>query len=164
MQLSPQLLQALNSELTRERFSGAVYAAMAGKFEVLNLSGFAKWANRAAEEEAGHAKAFAKYISDRNQLPVYSQVPEVPALPDDLVELFSAALAQEEAVSEALRQIYFAALQEGDYFTLEFLNPYLKEQVESEDNLQEIVGKMKLAMGCPAGILHMDHEMGEGEI
>jgi ferritin len=142
MQLPSEILAALNDELTRERFSAALYLAAAGQFENMNLSGFADWARKASAEETGHAQAFFDYITDRNAPPVLGMVAAVPTLPVDVGALFSAALKQEQIVSEALRQIYAKAMNTGDYFTGEFLLPFLKEQVKSERKLTEIVSKV----------------------
>lgn len=142
MQLLSEILTALNDELTRERFSAALYLAAAGQFENMNLSGFADWARRASAEETGHAQAFFDYITDRNAAPMLATVQGVPALPADVGALFGAALKQEQIVSEALRQLYARAMNGGDYFTAEFLHPFLKEQVKSERELTEIVAKV----------------------
>lgn len=161
MQLPSDLLAALNDELTRERFSAALYLAAAGQFENMNLSGFAKWARKASKEETGHARAFFDYITDRNAPPVLAAVAAVPALPADAGALFSAALKQEQIVSEALRKINALALNDGDYFTVEFLQWFLKEQVKSERELTEIVSKVN---AHPNELLHMEHRLGKGKL
>jgi len=142
MQLPAEMLTELNAELTRERFSNALYLAIAGQFENMNLSGFADWARKAASEEAGHAAAFFDYITYRNAPPVLAVVQAAPALPADVGQLFGAALKQEQIISEALRQLYAKAMNTGDYFTAEFLHSFLKEQVQSERELTEIVYKV----------------------
>ena len=158
MQLPSDLLTALNDELTRERFSAALYLAAAGQFENMNLSGFADWARNASSEETSHAKAFFDYITDRNAPPVLAAVAAIPTLPADAGALFSAALKQEQIVSEALRQIYAKAMNVGDYFTADFLHPFLKEQVKSERELTEIVSKVS---AHPNELLLIEQALGE---
>lgn len=160
MRLPDELTAALNDELTRERFSEAVYRAVAAQFETLNLSGFADWARRAADEEAGHGKGFFDYLADRNTQPKITTVPAAPALPADPAGLFAAALKQETVVSEALRALYALALNTGDYFTCEFLAPYLKEQVQAERELTEIVWKVQ---NYPSELLLLEAQLKEAK-
>jgi ferritin len=163
MQLQPDVLTALNDELTRERFSQALYLALAAEFETLNFSGFAKWARKAAEEEGEHAGRFFDYITDRNAPPVLAALPATPTLPTDIPALFGAALKQEEVVSEALRKLYVLSVSKGDAFTANFLQQpfdFLAEQVGAERELTEIVSKLELVTQDPAGILFMDDKLG----
>lgn len=162
MKLPKALLDGLNDELTRERYAEALYLSAAGQFETLNLSGFAAWCRRAAAEENTHARAFFDYLTDRNETPVLDKVDAVQA-PDDITAIFQAALKQETVVSEAIRLLAQLSHETKDYFTVDFLNPFLKEQVKSERELIEIVGQLKLANGNPAAILLLNDKLGEAD-
>lgn len=163
MRLPADLLSALNDQTTLERYSSAVYLALAAQFERLSLTGFAAWARRASAEETGHAGKFFDYLADRNETPLVDALDAPPAGRGDPLALVQAALEQERVVSEALRQLYGQAEALQDPPTCGFLLPFLAEQVQSERELTELAARLQLAAGNGAALLLLDHEIGEGE-
>ena len=48
--LDPVILDALNRQMTNERYNSAIYAAIGNRFDVLNLTGMAKFARANSAE------------------------------------------------------------------------------------------------------------------
>ena len=157
------VLEPLQAQYNRERANEAFYLAMAAAFEQMNLTGFAGWARRAADEEHGHAQKFFDYIADLNAMPRVDALP-VPALPavGDVLSLFVAARTAEIANSDALVTLAQQALLATDLTTHAFVQPFLLEQVQSVRELDELTTKLALATGNGAALLLLEHELGEG--
>lgn len=163
--LDPVVLDTLQQQITRERYNEAVYLALANRFDVTNLEGFAKWARDAAHEEAGHAQKFTDYIIDRNASPVTAPVNGYTVPLCDMLTagalLFQAALDLEIANTEAIKTLYALADEAGDPQTCVWLIWALEEQTSAERELTTLLAKATFAQGCVAAVLAMDHELGE---
>lgn len=164
--LEPTLAGALNNQYNFERFSEAVYVALAGKLDNLNLVGMASYLRKRAGEEHSHAEKFAEFIIDRNGVLVVDALekPEPLDQADPMqagLEAFSRALEHEHKVTARIEALYQIGLQIGDFRECEFLHWFLKEQTEEERSLEEIITRFKLAAGNGAAILQIDHWLGE---
>ena len=77
-----------------------------------------------------------------------------------VLEIFEAALAHGEKVSESIRELYCSADKEGDYDARPLLNWYIDEQLEEEATVSEIIGRVKLIGEDGSGLLRLDAELG----
>lgn len=164
--IDPTLTGALNNQYNFERYSEAIYTAMAGALDALNLVGMAKYLRGRAGEEHAHAEKFAAYILDRGALLTVDALPK-PELPPSTepvtigLDIFTQALEHERKVSTRIELLYQVATQLGDGRTNEFLHWFLHEQVEEERSLEEIITRFKLAGTDGSAILLIDHWLGE---
>ncbi len=158
--LDPRMLKLLNEQVNREIFSGYLYWSMASWFDANNLKGFAHWMKVQMREEIDHAKKFYDYINDRRgkveMLPI-----EAPKNNwGSALEVFEDTLAHEQKVTELINNLVRTAKEVNDYATLEFLQWFVKEQVEEEANADEIVQKLRLAGDSPSVLLMLDQALG----
>lgn len=147
--LTQSLVDSLNAELTRERTAVATYMAMAGLFQYRNLLGFQAWGIKNSKEESQHQLAFFDYLCDREVVPEFAAV-EAVSLPQPdqqlhslTVAVLNQALALEQSVTEAIKQIYALAETDEDNATCVFLHPFITEQVKSEHELETMIGYLK---------------------
>lgn len=165
--LDPVVLNTLQQQIARERYNEAVYVTLANALEVLNLDGFAKFMHDAAAEEAEHARKFSAYVIDRNAAPITYPLNAYTAAPADMLTAgtvyFQAALDLEIANTEAIKTLYTLAEEADDPQTCVWLIWAIEEQTSAERELTELRARVTFAQGCPAAILAMDHELGEGE-
>jgi ferritin len=164
-QFDPVLLDALNKQITNERYSSAIYQALANRLDYLNLPGFAHWFRCEAKQETKHAAKFTDYIIDRNAFPVVAPIqgyapPEADILTAGTV-CFTAALQREVVTTEDIKTLYDLSEQADDSQTCEFLLWFLREQTDSVRETTEMVARATFAQGCPAAILKMDHDLGK---
>lgn len=164
--LDPTLQVALNSQYNFERYSSAVYLALAAHLDMLNMVGMAAYLYKRSGEEEGHAHKFQEYIIDRNAKLVVDALPR----PDEMSDLspmtagraaFRLALDHEHKVTVRIEELSKLAAGLGDQRTREFLDFYLPEQVEEERTLEEILTRFQLAEGNGAAILMLDKELGQ---
>jgi ferritin len=159
MNLSPELLAALNTQYSRELGNHLMYLQLAAPLDAGNVFlGCASFLKRSAAEELTHAQLFYDHINDRNGLaaPVIASSPAILSL-DDLSGTFEEALMAERNNSDALLALYELA----DTPTRIFLQPVITEQVRSERELTEIVCQLDTADDDMAALLEIDERLGK---
>lgn len=161
MQLSKPIQDALNDQINLEQYSANVYLAMANDFAAANLLGIEKWMRKQWEEESGHAAKFQDYVNDRGGRVMLKLIDQPKNEYPTPLDAFVAALGHENRVSESIHELYGLAMRERDYATAVFLEWFLKEQVEEEKRVQEIISWLKLAGKDPASLLEIDEHLGE---
>lgn len=162
--LDPVVLDALNRQITNERQNSAIYSAIGNRFDVLNLTGMAKFARDNSAEELTHAARITDYVVDRYGFPVVDALAPVNPPDADMLTaarvLFAQALMREQITTEAIKTIYDLAEDADDPQTCQFLMWFLEEQTKSEREFSELVAKAQLAEGCAAAVLFLDKELG----
>lgn len=148
--LDQDLARLLNEEIARERYASASYAAIACWADNNAYPGLTAWGDANADEEWGHAKGFMGYLRDRDQVTL-GPLPEPVTEFTGYANCLECALALERTVTGALNEILKIAHNLNDGGTIDFLLPYLKEQVEAENNLE--IYLLRLSRGAPVDLL-----------
>ena len=162
MKLSPELEAAFNTQITLEFQASMVYRQLAIEMELADLPGAAAWLRHQADEEIAHANKFIDHLCDRENHPTIGSIsqPEVTHTPS-VLKAFEEALAHEQKVSAAIRDLYRAAELAGDLDSRPLLSWFLTEQLEEESTVSQIVGRVRLIKDDGPGLLRLDAEMGE---
>ena len=161
--ISKKLEDALNDQINKEFYSAYLYLGIAVHFEAEGLKGFAKWMRVQALEEQGHAMKLYNYLFSVDAKPVLKAIKEAPvhyAKPP--VEVIQEVLKHEQFVTASINSLYELALAEKDYKTQTFLQWFINEQVEEEENDRNILDVFKHINGN-AGLLILDKELGKRE-
>ncbi len=158
--ISERVVKALNEQIGKEVFSSYLYLSMASYFDSIDLPGFAKWMKVQASEELGHAKKIYEFVYDRG-----GRV-ELPAIEKPKCEwefplrAFEDAYEHEVFITKSIHSILDIAREEKDYATNEFLQWFVKEQVEEELQVELIVKNLKRLGDSPVAIYMLDKELG----
>jgi ferritin len=154
---SKKMLDALNSHMKEEFYSGYLYLSMTAHFEAENLPGFAQWFKVQAKEELNHALKFFEYISEVGGRATLQAIAAPPNEFKSLKNIFETGLAHEKKVSAAIWKLMAQAKKEEDYATEIFLQWFVKEQVEEEASFTEALNMVELG-GEGRGVLVLDHQ------
>ncbi len=160
MRLSDTMSTAISDQVTLELTASMVYLQLAIELENQDLTGMSSWMRAQAEEEQVHAAKFIAHALDRGAAPQIGTIETPSFAGKSPVELFEAALAHEEKVSEAIRELYRTAQSEGDLDIVPLLNWFVDEQLEEEATVGEIVGRLTLVGDDGSGLLRMDSQLG----
>jgi ferritin len=156
--MNKRLEKAINDQLNFEIESAHIYLAMAGYVATLGLEGFESWMMAQYDEELAHAKKFIAYINERGGR-VHIEGFKTPKNDfDSLLDVFEISLGHEKLVTEKINNIMKLAHKEEDYAAISFLQWYVTEQVEEEDNFSKLIEKIKLVKD--AGLYMLDKEVG----
>ncbi|GAB3061447.1 ferritin [Sediminivirga luteola] len=160
-ELTPALAKAVTDQVTLELKASLVYLQLAIELDHLDLPGMAGWMRAQSEEEQVHAAKFIQHALDRGHAPAIGAIEPEELKADSPAELFEAALAHEEKVSAAIRELYRTAQSEGDLDILPLLHWFIDEQVEEEASVGQVVAQLRLIGDDGAGLLRMDAKLGE---
>ena len=144
--------------LIREQIRGEFtasqqYIAIAVYFDGADLPQLAKHFYAQSVEERNHAMMLVRYLLDRD---VEVEVPGVDAvrnLFDTPSDALRAALDQERAVTDQITRLASVAREEGDYVGEQFMQWFLKEQVEEVAQISTLV---RVADRAGANLFHIE--------
>ena len=129
----------LNEQIAHEYAAHQQYVACAVYYDADTLPQLARFFYAQALEERDHAMMMVQYLLD-TEAPV--RIPGVAA-PEtgfaDVVAPITLALAQEKRVSEQITRLAAAARQESDYATEQFMQWFIKEQVEEVATMSDLL-------------------------
>ena len=75
------------------------------------------------------------------------------------LEMFSQTLAHEQYITRSVSDLMEQAIAEKDHASKIFLEWYVTEQVEEEENDNDIIAQLKLIDGNPQGLMMLDREL-----
>ncbi|HVL63815.1 MAG TPA: ferritin [Actinomycetota bacterium] len=152
---------ALNRQLNVELASAYAYLAMSAYCERQNLPGFGLWLRAQWEEELEHAMKFYSFVIDRGGDVRFDAIDEPRSEFSGVLEVFEAALRNEEAVTAAIHDLYTLVSEERDYPSQAFLNWFVTEQVEEEKIVGEVVDSIKRVGESGEALFLLDRELGK---
>ncbi|HPI33116.1 MAG TPA: ferritin, partial [candidate division Zixibacteria bacterium] len=117
MMITKKMAKALNEQIGAELDSEYIYLAMAYKFEEMNLTVFAKWFYKQAEEEHKHALKFAKYLVEQGAPVTVPGIEAPKAAWKSAQEICDAAVEHEEYITKRIHDLVKLARAEGDIAT-----------------------------------------------
>ncbi len=157
--LDAKVIELLNDQINKEFYSAYLYLEIANYYTEMDLDGFANWYTIQAQEERDHALLFLKYLQN-NSVPVTLKAIDKPeggfATPID--PLLKGA-EHERYVTSLIHAIYDAAYSVKDFRTMQFLDWFVKEQLEEEENADKLVNKYKLFGDDPKSLYLLDQEL-----
>jgi len=158
---SIKIEKELNKQLNREYFSAYLYISMAAYFQSIDLSGFEHWMQVQAKEELSHAEKIYNFIHERNGKVILEQIEKPQTDWDSPLTAFEDSLKHEIFITNCIKELLNAAIEEKDHATDIFLQWFITEQVEEEANATKVIKKIKLMKAAPGGIFMLDKELAQ---
>lgn len=157
--LNKEVTKLLNEQITKEFYSAYLYMDMANYYSDHSLSGFENWFYVQMQEERDHALLFRQFILNNGESVVLDTISAPNQNYADFRDPLTMAYEHEQTVTASINNIYDVAYQVKDFKTMQFLDWFLKEQVEEEKNADDNVKKFDLFAGDPKGLYLLDSEM-----
>ena len=156
--LNAKVHELLNAQINKEFYSAYLYLEISNYFEDRNLDGFANWYMVQAQEERDHAMLFYKYLQNNDAKVTLEAIakPELDIKVD--MDALEASLNHEYYVTGLINDIYAAAYDARDFRTMQFLDWFVKEQLEEEKNADDMIRKMELFGNDSKGLYSLDAE------
>jgi ferritin len=129
----------LNEQIAYEYGAHQQYVANAVWFDAQTLPQLAAFFYAQALEERGHAMMMVQYLLDQGVDPV---IPGIEAPKNgfaDIVEPVQLALDQEKRVTEQINALAGSAREHGDYAGEQFMQWFIKEQVEEVSSMNGLL-------------------------
>jgi bacterioferritin B len=136
---APRFIDALNDQVANEFAASHQYVAIGAHYESQTLPQLAGFFYAQAVEERGHAMMMIKYLIDTDSPVRLHEVAAPKAEFADHIAPIRHALEQERTVSGQISELFAVAREEHDYLSEQFVQWFLKEQVEEEATMVELL-------------------------
>jgi bacterioferritin B len=137
--------EALNEHVAREFAASQQYIAIAVYYEAETLPNLAAHFFRQAVEERNHAMMMVQYLLDAG---LEATIPGIKAPKKDFkdaVAPVALALEQERQVTKQISDLAAMARKEGDLVGEHFLHWFLREQLEEESSMSDLLTTVERA-------------------
>lgn len=148
--LSKKIQDILNSQVTKEAEAAQIYLAYGCWADSEGYGGVANFLFRHAGEERNHMMKIMRYIMDRGGDVKISAIKAPPKNPKNIQECFEKTFQHEVDNTTAIYEIVNLAHSEKDWATYNFAQWFVKEQIEEEKVVMDLLDKLKIAGGPKA--------------
>jgi bacterioferritin B len=160
---SPAFVGLVNEQIGHELAAQHQYLAIAIHYDAETLPRLRDYFFRQAVEERSHGMMLVQYLLDAGEQPRIPHVPAPRSDFQDIVAPIELALRQEQQVTEQFNALMAQARQDVDFTSEQFLNWFLKEQVEEVASMSDLLAIARRAKENPLWIEEYLSREGIGE-
>jgi len=157
--ITEKMATALNEQINKELYSAYLYLAMSADAQNKGMPGVANWFYVQTQEELAHVRRFYQYLLRQNAVVVLDTIQKPAVEAKTALDLFAAGLKHEKYITASIHKLVDVALEEKDRATEVFLQWFVNEQVEEEENATGIIDQLKLAGDVGSGLFMIDREL-----
>ena len=161
--LSKTIEAALNAQMTKEAHASQVYLSYACWADVKGYEGIANFLFRHANEERNHMMKILEYILQRSGKVIVTAIPAPDTDPTSVNDCFNKVFKSEVDNTTEIYKIVSMSLEEKDWATWNFMQWFVKEQIEEETLAMKLMAKIKIAGGEKASgeaLYNLDKDFG----
>ena len=156
--MNEKIAQLLNTQINKELYSAYLYLDISNFYDEQDLDGYANYYMIQAQEERDHALLFIKYMQNNGLKVTLNAIDKPDKVFESILDPLTAALEHEKYVTSLINNIYHEAHEAKDYRTMKFLDWFVDEQMEEEDNADSMISRYKLFGQDPRGLYLLDQE------
>ena len=154
-----KVAKLLNEQITKEFYSAYLYLDFANYYDELSLKGYKNWFMVQAQEERDHAMLFIQYMQQNDMKITLGTIDKPENKFKDFTDPLKASLNHEKYVTELIHKIYAEAQKANDFRCMQFLDWFIKEQAEEEDNARTNLQRAELFGQDQKTLYQLDQEM-----
>lgn len=159
--IAPEVEILLNEQIVAEMYSAHLYLSISAWLSARSLDGYAHWYYVQYQEEMQRALTVYHFMRSAGS-PVKLGAIEAP--PSDF-ESLEAVLNQAREHEEFMTAFIYAIIEEAqdahDFKVVQFLDRFVKEQVQEEENAAANIGRLQNFGADASGLCALDQQMGQ---
>jgi ferritin len=162
----PAFVDRLNEQIGYEFGASQQYVSAAVYYDGETLPRLAAFFYAQALEERNHAMMMVRYLLDADADVVIPGIEAPRSAFADIVEPVQVALDQEKRVSDQINALAGLAREHGDYSSEQFMQWFIKEQVEEVASMSDLLRVVQRSRENPMfaeDFLAREHPGEEGE-
>ena len=163
--LSKILAAALNVQMTKEAYASQIYLSYAAwADDSQGAEGISNFLFRHAQEERNHMMKILEYILKRGAEVEVTAIPAPHGNPVSINSCFEKVFEHEVDNTKAVYKLVKMSLDEEDWSTWNFMQWFVKEQIEEETLAMDLLDKLKIAGGEKASsdaLYSLDRDLGK---
>ena len=156
--MNDKIASLLNQQINKEFYSAYLYLDISNYYDELDLDGSANYYMIQAQEERDHALLFMKYMQNNGLKVTLEAIDKPDKTFGSILDPLVAAADHERYVTALINNIYHECHEAHDYRTMKFLDWFVDEQMEEEDNADSMINRYKLFGSDPKGLYSLDQE------
>jgi len=156
--MNEKIAALLNQQVNKEFYSAYLYLDMANYYDGQDLDGYANYYMIQAQEERDHALQFIQYMQSNDLKVTLEAIDKPDKVFNSPLDPLVVAAEHERYVTSLINEIYHEAHQAKDYRTMKFLDWFVNEQMEEEENADKMVSRYQLFGTDPKGLYLLDQE------
>ena len=157
--ISEKMEKAFLDQINKELYSEYLYLSMKAYFASLNLQGFVNWLDVQVQEEHAHAMGMYDYVLERGGKVILEAIDKPENTWESPLEVFRAILKHEEYVTSRINALMDVAEETKDRAAQLFISWYIKEQVEEEASVGEVLATLELIQDDKNALLQLDKDL-----
>ena len=146
---SDAFIQKMNEQIAYEFSASQQYIANAVYYDGETLPRLAAFFYAQAVEERNHALMMVRYLLDADARVAIPGVAAPESEFDDVVAPVALALEQEKRVSDQIAALTAVAREESDFLSEQFVQWFLKEQVEEVATMSSLLSVIERSSDSP---------------
>ena len=157
--IKAEISTALNEQINREMYSAYLYMSMSAHAGKIGLKGFANWFMVQYHEEMFHAMKIYEYVQRQGEDVKLESLATPPSTFESPLDMFTQTLTHEQYITQSINNLMDLAVTVKDHATQIFLEWYVTEQIEEEENDNDIIQQLNIIGDNPHGLLMLDREL-----
>ena len=141
--ISDKIRDILNEQINKEFYSSYLYLSMSAYFAEIGLYGFSNWTKIQSKEEIDHGMILFEYVIGRNSQIHLNQIATPRFDMSSPQAIFEQIYQHERAITASIDKVATMTEGECDLATRNFIDGYLREQIEEEAQVSKIIAKLK---------------------
>ncbi len=159
--MNEKLLKAVQEQINKELYSSYLYLGMSSWASYEGWAGIANWLHMQAKEEMSHAMILHNNLLERGERSIFGTVQQPQNEWNGLVEVFEEVYSHEKLVTKSINELATIAMESSDHAFYQFIQWFVKEQVEEEASASDILTRIKRLENNPAMMDTLDIELGK---
>lgn len=158
--MNEKLLKAVQEQINKELYSSYLYLSMSSWADSQDWDGIANWLYVQSKEEMAHAMILHNNLLERGERSLFSTIEQPPTDWENLEEVFEAVYTHEQYVSACINELATIAMECKDHAFYQFIQWFVKEQVEEEASASKLLARVKRLSDNMAMLENLDIELG----
>ena len=156
--MNEKIAALLNDQINKELYSAYLYLDISNFYNEKDLDGYANYYMIQAQEERDHALLFLKYMQSNGLKVTLEAIGKPDKEFNSILAPLEAAAEHERYVTALINDIYSEAYQAKDFRTMKFLDWFVDEQREEEENADRMISRYNLFGSDAKGLYLLDQE------
>ena len=164
--MQKEINDALNEQIRMEFNAAFRYLSFSVDLREFGLPGMGHWLREQYREECGHALRLISYLGKRGGKALMPHIARPAYVWETPLDIFVMALEHEKLVSASISSLLALCMELRDFATQGLMFEYVREQVEEERSVLDIVEELRLCQGSSmaGAVLRLDERLGRREL
>lgn len=159
--MNQKMQNALNKQVNAEMYSSYLYLSMSSYLRSIGFHGMGSWMRAQAEEEKEHAMKIYDHIIEREGRVLLENIEAPQKEWNSPLAVFEATSAHEKKVTGMINDLVNLTSEEKDTQSNDFLQWFVKEQMEEEESADGILLKFQQIGDDKDSLSQLDKELSQ---